>query len=174
MSAEGSLPLDSSQGASTEEAALAEVLESYLAQLEAGAPADPERLIAAHPELAGPLRICLKAMHLAQGLNETAGPRLPAHQISGHFPLDRDSFTPSLPLGSSALTAILPHGDPPPLLLLPEPVDDDPPIVWTRSDALAAAPGGPSGATRSWARSPVAALALCSRPVTPTWAATWR
>jgi hypothetical protein len=41
MSAEGSLPLDGNTGASAEEAALAEVLESYLAQLEAGAPPTP-------------------------------------------------------------------------------------------------------------------------------------
>ena len=49
---------------------LAEVLESYLAQLEAGRPADPEGLIAAHPGLARPLRACLRVMHLAQGLDE--------------------------------------------------------------------------------------------------------
>ena len=50
------------------------MLESYLAGLEAGRPADPERLIAAHPELAGPLRACLKVMHLAAGLSDASGP----------------------------------------------------------------------------------------------------
>ena len=33
-------------------------LEGYLSDLEAGRPADPEQLIAAHPHLAGPLRAC--------------------------------------------------------------------------------------------------------------------
>ena len=50
------------------------MLESYLAGLEAGCPVDPERLIAAHPELAGPLRACLKVMHLAAGVSGASGP----------------------------------------------------------------------------------------------------
>ncbi|MGO9467716.1 MAG: hypothetical protein ACLQVF_26570, partial [Isosphaeraceae bacterium] len=65
MGAEGHLPREGDTGGTTEEAELAQVLESYLAQLEAGRPADPERLITAHPELARPLRACLKVMHLA-------------------------------------------------------------------------------------------------------------
>ena len=174
MSAEDSLAVDGNTGATSEDAALAEVLESYLARLEAGDPADPEALIAAHPELAGPLRTCLRAMHLAQGLNDQAEPQWQADPTSIRFPDGPARFTPGSPIDSSALTAIWPGSDPPPQLLLPEPVEDDPPIVWTRSDALAAAPGGSVGATRCWARSPAAAWASCSRPVTPTWAVTWQ
>ena len=74
MSAEALRPLDGDTGTTPEESALARVLESYLAGLEAGRPADPERLIAAHPELAGPLRACLKVMHLAAGLSDASGP----------------------------------------------------------------------------------------------------
>jgi hypothetical protein len=49
MSAEGAPPLHGNTGATSEKAALAQVLESFAACLEAGEPADLERLIAAHP-----------------------------------------------------------------------------------------------------------------------------
>ncbi len=84
MSADAPLPLDGSTSTTAEEAELAQVLESYLARLEAGAPADPDGLIAAHPELALPLRACLKVMHLARDLDESAGP--PLHANHGPFP----------------------------------------------------------------------------------------
>jgi len=86
MSAEGPLPRNGDTGATTEEVELAQVLESYLAQLEAGWPADPDGLIAAHPELARPLRACLKVMHLAQDLDESG--EFPA----GPLPVDPDAF----------------------------------------------------------------------------------
>ena len=38
---------------------------AYLADLEAGRPADPERLLAEHPAIAGQLRACLQVMNLA-------------------------------------------------------------------------------------------------------------
>ena len=122
-----------------------EVLESYLARLEAGAPPDPEGLIAAHPELAGTLRTCLRAMHLAQGLNDPAEPRWQAHRSSVSFPDGPDCRTPGSPLDSSALTAIWHGSNPPPNLLLPEPAKDDPPIIWTHPDELTTAPGGSVG-----------------------------
>ncbi len=103
MSADGSLPVDGNTGVTSEEAALAEVLESYyLARLEAGTPPDLEGLIAAHPELAGPLRTCLRAMHLAQGLNEPSEPRWKARRTSVHLQDGLDRCTPSSPLDSSA------------------------------------------------------------------------
>ena len=142
MSAEAHLPLDGNTDANAEEAVLAQVLESYLAQLEAGAPADPDGLIAAHPELALPLRACLKVMHLAHGLDESAAPHLPSHP--GPFSSDTETLVTGPPLGSSALQALWP-GDDPPRRLLPEPPEDDPPIVWTRTDALAASLGGTIG-----------------------------
>ena len=77
-------PRDGDTGDTTDEAELARVLESYLARLEAGRPADPEGLIAAHPELARPLRACLKVMHLAQGLDESGAARA-APGRSRHF-----------------------------------------------------------------------------------------
>ena len=45
----------------------ARVLDAYLAGLEAGRPADPERLLADHPEIADRLRDCLEVMNLADG-----------------------------------------------------------------------------------------------------------
>ncbi|HZW34489.1 MAG TPA: hypothetical protein VFF52_27440 [Isosphaeraceae bacterium] len=106
MSAEAPSPLDGNTGATAEEAALAEVLESYLAQLEAGAPADPERLIADHPELARPLRTCLKVMHLARDLDESAGPAFHRHPVP--FWSDSETLVTTPPLDSSALLALPP------------------------------------------------------------------
>ena len=47
------------------EAELSRVLEAYLADLEAGRAVDRQRLLAAHPAIAGELRPCLDVMHLA-------------------------------------------------------------------------------------------------------------
>ena len=48
-----------------EDAEVGRVLEAYLADLEAGRPADRERLLAEHPAIAGQLRACLQVMNLA-------------------------------------------------------------------------------------------------------------
>jgi serine/threonine-protein kinase len=48
-----------------QDAEVARVLDEYLAGLEAGRPADPDRLLAEHPTIAGQLRRCLEVMHLA-------------------------------------------------------------------------------------------------------------
>jgi RNA polymerase sigma-70 factor (ECF subfamily) len=47
--------------------------EVFLLRNEAGCPADPEGLVAAHPHLAGPLRACLDMMRLTQRLTAEAG-----------------------------------------------------------------------------------------------------
>jgi eukaryotic-like serine/threonine-protein kinase len=141
MSAADSPPLDGSgnTGATTEELELAQVLESYLAQLEAGRQADPEGLINAHPELARPLRACLKVMHLAQGLGESGD--LPARPLA----VDPDIFGTVPSSGSSTLTALWPGEDGPPRVLLPEPPEDDSPIVRAHFDALLDSLGGAAG-----------------------------
>ena len=41
------------------------ILDAYLSGIEAGQPADPDKLLADHPALAGQLRAYLKVMHLA-------------------------------------------------------------------------------------------------------------
>ncbi len=95
----------------TEESALGRILESYLAGLEAGRPADAEGLIADHPDLAGPLRTCLKVMHLAAGLSESAG-------------CDRNGTT-----DRSGPTMVRLRSELPSRLLLPDPPSEDAPIV---------------------------------------------
>jgi serine/threonine-protein kinase len=81
-------------------------------------------------------------MHLARDLDDSSGPPRHREPSSGILASDTDLLAAGPPLGSSALTAIWPRGDSLPRLLLPEPVDDDPPIVWTHTDALAPSPGG--------------------------------
>ena len=65
------------RGRATSEAAddaeVGRVLDAYLADLEAGRPADPERLLADHPALAGQLRACLEVMNLADRLVDASG-----------------------------------------------------------------------------------------------------
>jgi serine/threonine protein kinase len=62
---ERDLSAESDNGEASDDAELGRVLEAYLADLEAGRPADPERLLAAHPAIARELRACLQVMNLA-------------------------------------------------------------------------------------------------------------
>ena len=127
MSAEAHQMLDGDDGTTGQESALARVLESYLAGLEAGRPPNPERLIAAHPEMASPLRACLKVMHLAAGLSSPPGPSRPLEA-------DADVNELTGPPGPSSLTVLWPHDGPSSHLLLPEPPEEDAPIVQTSGD----------------------------------------
>ena len=52
----------------------ARVLDEYLAGLEAGRPADPERLLAEHPAIAAQLRACLEVMNLADRVADGSRP----------------------------------------------------------------------------------------------------
>ena len=45
---------------------LTRVLADYLAEVEAGRPADPEEWIAKHPAIAERLRTCLKGLHMVE------------------------------------------------------------------------------------------------------------
>ncbi len=58
----------------SEDAEVARVLDEYLADLEAGRPADPDRLLAEHPAIASQLRDCLEVMHLAGRVAELPDP----------------------------------------------------------------------------------------------------
>ena len=57
------------------DAELGRILEAYLADLEAGRPVHPERLLAEHPSLAGPLRSCLAVVNLADRVADGSGSR---------------------------------------------------------------------------------------------------
>jgi serine/threonine protein kinase/tetratricopeptide (TPR) repeat protein len=58
-----------------DDAEVARVLDLYLAGIEAGRPADPERLLAEHPAIADELRACLDVMQFAECLaDDGSGP----------------------------------------------------------------------------------------------------
>ena len=143
------------------------MLESYW-PIEAGRPADPEGLIADNPQLARPLAPCLKVMHLAQGLDKSASLR------AGHLVVDAEAFETGASDGLERLDGVWPVDGLPPHVLLPEPPDDDSPILRMHTEDRLASWESMQGAIRSWVRSPAGAWASCSRPATPTWAATWR
>ena len=140
MSTAAARPLDGNTSAIPEAAPLARVLESYLAGLEAGRPADPDGLIAAHPELAGPLRAWLTFMHLANSLNEVPG------RPPGRSPPTQATPGSSPREGGSALTRRWIRDGSTPHRLRPEPPDDDAPIVPVGSDALPDSPDGAAAA----------------------------
>jgi hypothetical protein len=67
---------DKDAGLKTESAAdaeLADVLNAYLTEVEAGRPVDTERLLAEHPAIADRLRTCLAALHAAEHGRERGG-----------------------------------------------------------------------------------------------------
>ena len=49
---------------------LAQVLDAYLAEVEAGRPVDPEEWVGRHPAIADRLRACLKSLHLVEAAAE--------------------------------------------------------------------------------------------------------
>jgi tetratricopeptide (TPR) repeat protein len=52
----------------SQDSEVARVFDAYLAEIEAGRPADPRGLLDRHPHLAGPLRACLEVMRLTDSL----------------------------------------------------------------------------------------------------------
>ena len=86
------------------------VLDAYLSGIEAGRPADPEKLLADHPALAGQLRAYLKVMHLAGRLAED-------RRLAGAVPID-PSTDRSMPVGASLLSTLDFGPGPPPQIHL--------------------------------------------------------
>ena len=81
MIPEGRIPANGTGFAMDEgkdEDELAQVLDAYLAEVEAGRPVDPEEWVGRHPAIAGRLRACLKGLHMveaaAEALDITPGP----------------------------------------------------------------------------------------------------
>ncbi len=121
----------------SEEAELGRVLEGYLADVEAGRPADPERLLTAHPAIAGPLRACLRVMNLADRMVDASG------SASGvRYPLGRLDST-VMPAGQSALTT-LGFGQLPKVHLRDLP-DESEPLLQPRSAEMPAQHGANLG-----------------------------
>jgi len=105
-------------GGSTAEVAVALILEAYMADLEAGRAVDPEKLIEAHPDLAGPLRACLEVI----GGPGDGSARPSAAAPSGHP--DR--------AWSNTLTTLWESDDAPPRVHLSDPAGDEPSPVLNR------------------------------------------
>jgi hypothetical protein len=66
MSAQPAVASNGSGAASSGDVELTRVLETYLANLEAGRPVDANRLLAEHPAIADRLRACLASLHLVE------------------------------------------------------------------------------------------------------------
>jgi len=113
-----------------EDAELGRVLEVYLADLEAGRPADREKLLAEHPAIARQLRACLQVMNLADRMvdGSDSGSRA---RGSGRR---RDSTM--TPQGQSGLTALV--SGPPPHVHLRDLPDESEPVIKPRSAEMPA------------------------------------
>jgi hypothetical protein len=57
------------------------VFDAYLAGIQAGRPADPERLLAEHPTIADRLRMFLNVTHLVHGAAGEPTPMLEDYQV---------------------------------------------------------------------------------------------
>ena len=120
-----------------EDAELALVLEAYLADIEAGRPADPERLLAAHPAIARQLRACLQVMNLADRMVDPSGSASGVRRPMA--PLD-STISPAAP---SSLTTLgpgqLPHVN------IRELSDEPEPLIQPRSAEMPASNGDSLG-----------------------------
>jgi serine/threonine-protein kinase len=126
---------DEAGAGACDESEVARVFDAYLADLEAGRPVDPARLLADHPDIADQLRACLEVIHLADQMANG----------SGAVPAERRAASHSLAPGTSrvvsALTSLgLGSAEMPPVLLRELP-DEPEPLARPRSTEMP-----PSGA----------------------------
>jgi len=127
MNPNRSTPPDGPPPGAEDDSEVVRVLDAYLSGIEAGQPADPDKLLADHPALAGPLRAYLKVMHLAGGLAEDA------HARPEVAPTDRATDGSTSSPGSSLLTTLDFGPGPPPHIHLLELIDEREPLVMPRS-----------------------------------------
>ena len=120
-----------------EDAELGLVLEAYLADIEAGRPAESERLLAAHPAIAGQLRACLKVMNLADRMVDVTG------SASGEFRTMRRVDSTIAPAGRSVLSTLGPG--PLPHVHLRDLPDESDPLIQPRSAEMPAQNGASLG-----------------------------
>ena len=125
---------DAVDASASQDAEVAQVLDAYLADLEAGRAADPERLLAEHPAIADQLRACLEVMHLAERVADASG------SAQGQRP-----EAAVLPLASGLLSTWNYGNGPPPRVHLHD-LHDDEPLVRPRCPEMPATPEG------SWGR----------------------
>ncbi len=129
---------DGVDGSMSDDAEVARVLDLYLADLEAGRPADPERLLADHPAIADQLRACLEVMHLAGRVADDPGSRAGDGSASS-------SDTTARPLPPGLVLRWNDVNNPPPRIHLHD-LPDDEPLVRPRCPEMPATPEG------SWGR----------------------
>jgi hypothetical protein len=90
----------SASGPSADDSEVARVLDAYLADVEAGRPADPRQLLAEHPAIADQLGACLEVMHLAHRIDD------PLDAPSGIRRDTSQPVSPLIPVGQSILTTL--------------------------------------------------------------------
>jgi hypothetical protein len=73
MNHDGPPPTDEASAGVCDESEVARVFDAYLADLEAGRPVDPARLLVDHPKIAEQLCACLDVMHLADQMANGSG-----------------------------------------------------------------------------------------------------
>jgi eukaryotic-like serine/threonine-protein kinase len=122
MSGDELSPRDIGAEDSSSEVEVALVLEGYLSDLEAGRPADPEHLLAAHPHLARPLRACLEVICLPFGVS--SGPGEAGGPVNVPIAVARPAW--------DILTSLWGSDDSLPRVLLSEPAGDELAPVLTR------------------------------------------
>jgi serine/threonine protein kinase len=110
------------------DSAVMRVLDEYLSGIEAGQPADPDKLLADHPALAGPLRSYLKLMQLAGRLADEPA-RVSRAKLAG------TSTEGPTPGPDSGLLSTLDLG-PPPQIHLHELLDECEPLVMPNSPEM--------------------------------------
>ncbi len=132
MSRESGLPVDGDSLDAALDAELARVLEAYLADLEAGRPVDPDRLLAEHPDLAEQLRSCLAVVNLADRVADASAtpPGSAAPRRAAVASLSGQSALTSLGLGADAI----------PRVHLRDVPDEREPLVRPRGDAMPLVP----------------------------------
>ncbi|MGO9471262.1 MAG: tetratricopeptide repeat protein [Isosphaeraceae bacterium] len=132
MSSEAGPPENGDSLDAALDAELARVLEAYLADLEAGRPVDPDRLLAEHAELAEQLRSCLAVVNLADrvadGSATSPGPAAPRRDAVAS--LSGQSALANLGLGADAI----------PRVHLRDVPDEREPLVRPRGDAMPLVP----------------------------------
>ncbi len=141
MNPDRSSPLPGLSPGAENDSEVVRVLDAYLSSIEAGQPADPDRLLADHPALASRLRVYLEVMNLAGRLAEDSHARpgvMPADSSTDAQipPLGRgreacDESTP--PPGASLLSTLDLGPGPPPQIQLHELLDESEPLVRPRS-----------------------------------------
>ncbi len=127
-----------------EDSEIVRILDAYLSGIEAGQPADPDKLLAEHPALASQLRAYLDVMQLAgrMGAGSAPAPKImlaEASTAAQTLPLDkgREGWGQSSSgLGSSLLSTLDLGPDPPPQIHLHELIDEREPLAMPRSTEM--------------------------------------